>query len=318
MGGMSTDWRRSRSYDFSDDDSVTRRTSRDYSREDKREYTGAISSGIETPVGKDIKSNSKLVEILVVDVTGSMREWPKLIFEKIPTLYNEANVALQGLDLDELKKGKKEPENTLEMSVIAIGDAYTDRCPLQVVDFSKGADLVKGVDQIFPEGAGGDFGRESYELVAYYLLNHCKTPKVPKGAKPVLVFACDEDFYKKVKPSHVKKLIGDDIGQSLDSDKLMKELAEKFDVYVLRPEPLGPDPVYEGAQKHWESLLGPQRVMKMQDPGRLVDCVIGISGYASDNFQLGKDLLKRRQKPEQVAEVLKILHPLSNEEKGGE
>jgi len=310
MGGGSTSYSGSRSYDFSDDVSVTKRSARSYAEEDKRKYTGRSSKGIDAPVGKEIKTNSKLVEILVVDVTGSMHTWPKLIFEKIPTLYNEANVALQGLELDKLKKGKK-VENLLEMAVIAVGDAYVDNCPIQVVDFSKGPDLINGINKIFPEGGGGSFGRESYELVAYYLDNHCKTPNVPKGAKPVLVFACDEDFYKKIKPDQVKKYIGDDIGQSLDSDDIIKNLTKKFDIYALRPEPEGPNDVYKQAQIHWESLLGKQKVLKMDDPTRLVDCIIGISAYASDNFQIGEDLLKRRQTPEQVKQVLETLHPLS-------
>ena len=312
MGGLSTDWTPSRSYDWSDDAGVTRRSARDYAKEDKREYSSPSTKGIAAPIGKKISTESPLASILVVDVTGSMASWPKLIFEKIPTLYNECNVAFQGLDPDDLKAGK-DVEDVLDISVIAIGDAYVDRHPLQVVDFSKGTELVNGVNKIYPEGGGGAFGCESYELVAYYLLNHCETPNIPKGAKPTLIFACDEDFYKKIKKTHVKDYIGDSLTSNLDSDTVMKELSHKFDTYVLRPEPEGTNDVYKRAQKHWESILGKQRVKKMDDPTRLVDCTIGISAYAADNFDIGEDLLKRRQTPEQVRDVLKTLQPLTGE-----
>jgi len=311
MGGGSTDYNYTHSYDWDDDVRVTRRSAADYAKSDGREYKGRTSKGIEAPIGKEIKTDSKLAEILVVDVTGSMEHWPKLIFEKIPTLYSEANVALQGIGLDELKKGK-EVDDLLEMAVIAVGDAYIDRCPLQVVDFSGGASLAEHVNKIYPEGGGGRFGCESYELVAYYLDKHCK---IPESAKPILIYACDEDFYKKIKPEHVKKFIGDDIGESLDSEEVMKNLVKKFDMYVLRPEPQGPCEVYNEAQKHWESLLGPQKVLKMDDPKRLVDCIIGISAYASDNFELGEALLKRRQTEVQVTQVLETLHPLIKDAK---
>jgi hypothetical protein len=314
MGGMSSSWDdyRSSSYDWDSSSSVTKKSAASYAKEDKRKYTGTTSSGIAAPINQDIVTKSKLASILVVDVTGSMQEWPGQIFKKMATLYNESNAAFQGVDLDSLKKGQQ-LEDLLDMSVIAVGDAYCDAKAVQVVDFSKGPDLVKGVNQIYPEGGGGPFGRESYELVAYYLDNHCK---VPKGVKPVVIFACDEDFYKTVKPSQVKKYFGDTIGQSLNSDKIIQDLTKKFDVYALRPEPSGPSFVYENAQKHWESILGKQKVLKMDDPARLVDCVIGISAYAADNFDTGKDMLERRQTPEQVKQVLETLHPLLGK-KGG-
>jgi hypothetical protein len=302
MGGHTIEYGSSGSYDWRRDVSITRVTSVDYSIKDKREYTGNESKGIPAPKGKEISTDSKLAEILVVDVTGSMGKWPGLIFQRIPTLYSEANVAMQGLSLDDLAAGKIKPEDVLELCVIAIGDAKHDRQPLQVVDFSKGGELVKGINDIYPEAGGGPFGCESYELVAHYLDRHCKTPNA--AGKPVLIWACDEDFYEKIEPSQVEALIGDKIGQPLDSSEVMAKLKDRFDMYVLRPEPEGQCAQYARAQKHWENILGAQRVFRMQKPERLVDCIIQVSAMASGNYDLGKDLLERRQTPEQVKDVL--------------
>jgi hypothetical protein len=306
MGSGGPTWTED-SYKWDSAPSVSKKSARSYADEDKRKYTPVSEKGIAPPIGLEMIVQTPASAILVVDVTGSMKDWPPLIFEKIPTLYNEANVAMQGIDLKTLQKGRK-VEDLLEMAVIAVGDAKNDSYPLQVVNFSKGQDLVDGVNKILPEGRGGPFGAESYELVAHYLLNHCTTSK---KIKPVCIFAVDEQFYKHVEPKEVKDLIGDDLSQSLDSAKVIKELSKKLDIYVLRPEPQGPCEVYERAQKQWTDILGDQRVLKMDDPKRLVDCCIGIVAYAANNYDLGKELLERRQTPDQVKEVLRTLHPLT-------
>jgi hypothetical protein len=308
MGGGSTDFSSSR-YDYTDTPSVTRRSAADYAKDDKREYKAPPSrKGIDAPVGRDIEAADKYSLVLVLDTTGSMKTWPEEIFQKAATMYAESNAALQGIPLKKLVAGQK-LEDLLGLSIISIGDATYrgDHYPLQVLDFLKGDALIEGIKKIYPEGEGGVFGRESYELAAYYLLNHCK---VPDGVKPVLVFACDEDFYSKVDAGLITKLTGDKVDSDLDSDTVIKDLAKKFDTYVLRPEPQGDNPGYRRAHAHWESLLGAQRVLRMESSSRLVDCIIGLCGYSAENFKVAEDLLKRRQTPEQVAEVLRALHPL--------
>lgn len=318
MGGMSTSWGSSNRYKWDDDDKTTRKSAKDYAKQDKRDYTGSSSTGIKPPVGQDIQTDSKLAAILMVDVTGSMDYWPSLIFQKIPTFYAESNAIMQGISLDKLKKGQK-LEDKLEMAVIAVGDARGDNHPIQVVDFSKGSDLVKGVNKIYPEGGGGGNAKESYDLAAYYILNHCKTPKVPKGVKPLIVIAGDEGLYDDVHADWVKELVGDKLPSDLDTKTMMKELTSKYDVYLLRPETGAYYPeMYAKIHKQWQEVLGHEKVLKMTDPNRLVDTFIAICGYASDNYKNSMDMLERRQidpkNPdeglEKVEEVLNTLHPL--------
>lgn len=309
MGGMSTDWDYSGSYNWSDDDKTRKKSARDYAKNDNRTYTGNRTQGLEPPVGKEIKTDSPLAQILVVDVTGSMRAWPQLIFEKIPTLYAESNAVLQKADLDDLKNGKT-VKDILDMAVIAVGDAKGDAYPIQVVDFSKGTDLVNGINTIYPEGHGGSNKVESYDLAAYFITRHCQTPNVPKGAKPLVIIAGDEGFYDHVQKAWVRKLIGDDLTSNLDAKVVMEELREKCDTYIIRPEIAYPVDVYAKIQTQWEEVFGAERVLRMTDPNRLVDCIIGIAGYAADNFDQGVKILERRQTPKQVKDVLETLHPL--------
>jgi len=314
MGGSTTDYGSSGDYNFSRGPSVTKRTAKDYADIDGRNYV-APTKGLPPINGKDIGTDSKLAAAIILDVTGSMMEIPKMFIEKMPTLYAEANAAIQGINLKELEKGKK-LDDLLKMAIVAVGDAGMDKYPFQVLDYCNGANLVNGVLGIFPEGGGGGNLEESYDLGAYYLLNHSDTPNVPKGAKPLLIIAGDEGFYKYVKAPWVKKHIGDDLNGNLETKEVMKKVAKKFDTYILRPEISYDAGIYATIQKQWEEVFGPQRVLRMKDYSRLVDCIIGICGYASDNFKISEELLRRRQTTDQVDEVLRVLHPLAAKSKG--
>ena len=172
----------------------------------------------------------------------------------------------------------------------------------------------------FFEGAGGPTLEESYELGGYYLLNHSQTPNA-KGKTPLIIIG-DENFYPILRASEVKKFIGDDLPKDLQSEDIFKALNQKFDAYVLRQEISYSEAQYNMIQKQWESVFGAQRVMRMKNYERLVDCIIGIAGYAANNFNVSEDLLRRRQTPAQVDEVLKVMHPLlakpkANKKQGG-
>ncbi len=307
MGGMGTDWSSSRSYDWSSDNSVSSRSARSYAQQDQRKYTGGKGLPVKS---RTLETESPLAGILGVDTTGSMRTWPQLIFEKIATLYNEANVSLQGMDLDDLAQGK-EVDDIMEMSVFSIGEIKTDRYPIQATDFCKGPDLVNNVNKLHPEGGGGNNAVESYDLAAYFALKRCKTPNVPEGAKPLFIIAGDEGFYDTLIADDVRHYIGTNIQKNRRTTDVLKEVAEKYDTYVLRPEISYSATVMRRVHKQWCDVLGSQRVLKMDDPKRLVDCIIGICAYSADNFDLGMNILERRQSPQQVKDVLKTLRPLT-------
>jgi hypothetical protein len=309
MGGSSTDFSSSGSYDFSDRPDITRRSARDYAKADRREYVAPSTPGLASIKGKDISTDSALAMAIILDNTGSMKDIPRLFINKMSTFYAEANAAIQGKDPKDLAKGNT-LEDKLDISVVTINDSNFSSTPLQVLPYCHGAELVKGVLGIFPEGGGGPGIEESYELGAYYLLNHSETPKVPAGRKPLLIILGDESFYSKIRARDVKNLIGDDLPKDIESKDVMKALAQKFDSYVLRPEISYSESEYAEVQKQWEEVFGQQKVMKMKSYERVVDCMIGICGYASNNFNVSEDLLRRRQTDAQVNQVLETLHPL--------
>ncbi len=307
MGGGSSDYS-ARDYNFSPAPQVTRKTARDYARDDKREYV-APSLGLPAPVGVNISTSSRLSALLLLDQTGSMKDAPKYMIDKFPTLYAESNAAVQGKKLDELAKGEI-LESKLEIAVIAIGDVRNHELyPLQVVDYAKAGDLVRNVQKIYPEGNGGGNGRESYDLGLYFALNHTNTPKI-KGVKPIMIIVGDEGFYEEIRPAEVKRYTGDSVPSQLSTRDVIKQLRDKFDIYMLRPEMNYDESTYAAIQKQWEEVLGKERVCRSQEYKRLVDNFIGICGFAVDNFAEAEAMLRRRQTPGQVDEVLNTLHPL--------
>jgi len=310
MGGYTSHSGSSRDYDFRSKPAVTKRSASSYAKSDNRQYTSA-SRGLPSPVRKDISTNEPYALTVVLDVTASMEEWPELIFTKAPALYTESNAVFQGAKLNNLEKNNN-LEDKLDLSFIAVGDAgMHDRYPLQVVEFCKGAKFIREIKKIYQEKGGGGNAQESYDLAAYYLLNHCETPNIKKPNKPLLIIVGDEGFYNRIIPDLVKKHIGDNLTKGLATKDIMHRLKDKFDTYVLRPQGLRCyDPLtYNSIHEQWVDVLGSQRVLKMNKPERLIDEIIGLCGIAADNFIGAKDLLKRRQTPEQVSDVLNDLHP---------
>jgi hypothetical protein len=109
MGGGYT------SYDYSLDDTVTKKSVDAYNIDVGRSYQVEKATGVPPPKGKRLTTNAKLPLVVAVDVTGSMREWPRVIFKKLCVLYSECLISLP----DELKED-------FEISSCAIGDVYCD------------------------------------------------------------------------------------------------------------------------------------------------------------------------------------------------
>jgi len=113
------------------------------------------------PLKREIKCSNKTPIVVSVDVTGSMGDWPRVIWDKLPMFYGQ--IMMQGYLTDPA------------ISFSANGD-FHDAAPLQISDFAQGNDIDGKISKIFLEGGGGgpEASHESYELSAYYYSRHCK------------------------------------------------------------------------------------------------------------------------------------------------
>ncbi len=280
----------SEGYDYSFDPNVVGKKADDYAKDAGSAYQGQGSQGVAPPVGKTLRSDSPTPLVVAIDVTGSMGEWPRIIFSKLPVLYHEAKLWLPEIDI----------------SFAAVGDAYCDRRPVQICDFGKDRDLEQHINAIFPEGGGGGQTQESYELFAYYYLKHCD---LPNAQKALFVYCGDEGFYEKIRRQQVQALFGDALTEDPDSYQVFAQLCEKFEVYNLRVK-YSDDAKDQQIREQWQRAIGRQRVLRLEDPRRIVDCIIGLTALIANDYEQFKDRLARRQTAEQVDQVVKTLHPL--------
>jgi hypothetical protein len=277
-------------YDYSDNPDIRDKRDVDLAAAAGSAYQGTASQGLPPPVGKTVRSESPTPLVFAVDVTGSMGEWPKIIFNKLPVLYNEAKLWLPEIDI----------------SFAAVGDAYCDRYPIQVCDFAKDRDLEQHINSIFPEGGGGGQHRESYELMAYYYARHCD---LPKAQKALFVFCGDEGFYEKLRRQQIQTLVGDNLQEDPDAYAVFEELGKKFEVYNLRVK-YNDDKLETEIRAQWQRAIGAQRVLRLEDPRRIVDCILGLTALVANEYEQFQDRLAKRQTGEQVEQVIKTLHPL--------
>jgi hypothetical protein len=284
-------------YDYSDDPDILHKRDVDHAKDAGSAYQGTASQGLAPPVGKTLHSDSPTPLVFAVDVTGSMGEWPGIIFNKLPVLYNEAKLWLPEIDI----------------SFAAIGDAYCDRYPVQICDFAKDRDLEQHINSIFPEGGGGGQTQESYELFAYYYLKHCD---IPQAQKALFVYCGDEGFYEKIRRQHVQTFFGDVVTEDIDAYHVFGQLGKKFEVYNLRVQ-YHDDAADATIRAQWQKAIGAQRVLRLEDPRRIVDCILGLTALMANEYEQFRERLTKRQTGEQVEQVINTLHPLLPGASGG-
>nr|MBA3541300.1 hypothetical protein [Deltaproteobacteria bacterium] len=174
------------------------------------------------PYGKRREVNNVTPIVVALDVTRSRGDDTKLMYEKLPALMGQI----------ELKGYIENPG----ISFCAIGDANSDRAPLQVGQFEGDNRLDQVLERIWIEEGGGGTGQESYELAAYfYSRTNCVRLAAGTGKKGYIFFVGDEGFYPKVDKAHVRRLIGDELPEDLDAAEAFRALQEKFHAFLLYP-----------------------------------------------------------------------------------
>ncbi|MCU0722318.1 MAG: hypothetical protein MUC63_01645 [Planctomycetes bacterium] len=240
------------------------------------------------------KTDSPYPIVVGVDTTGSMKEWPKIFFEKLPLLYREAVKYYPGC----------------EISFQAINDFPADGADvaLQPAPFGKGPQLDEFIGQLYPFGGGGGQGTESYEVFAAYN-SFLQAPKAV--VKPIAIILGDESPFNEV-PREVCEHYGLGRGESVPSRVAFERLHRACDVYLVRKPYWGPGAQDEPMVKRWVSvaLMPRERILEIQDPRRVVDVILGILGVLTGKSADFEKELVARQSEGQVQEVLNSLQEL--------
>lgn len=159
--------------------------------------------------------------VVAMDVTRSRGDDTKRLYEQLPTLMKRLE-----------ERGYADGPG---ISFAAVGDAFSDKAPLQVGQFEGDNRLDQVLANIWIEEGGGGTGQESYELAAwYYAGTNCVRLARGESGKGFFFFVGDEGFYPVVSGAHRQAVLGQE-GSDLDSAEAFRALAEKFHVFLIYP-----------------------------------------------------------------------------------
>lgn len=218
----------------------------------------------------DDHANSLPIAVLF-DVTGSMGRVPRVMQSKLGKLH--------GLLVD---KGYADDPQIL---FGGIGDADTDRVPLQIGQFESDNQMDEQLRTIFLEGNGGGQKSESYELAAYFMARHVVTDAWEKRQKKGYLFIIGDELNKpRLSRRHVRRLIGDELPQDVSVPSIYATLDERWHVTYILP---GGSSYYDhlDIEDHWQRLLG-ERFVKLPDPAAVCELIALIVGVGEDRVDV--------------------------------
>jgi len=232
--------------------------------------------------------------VFALDVTGSMGNWSKIIYEKMPMFYGQ--IMMQNY--------LSEPS----ISFCAIGDAKTDNAPLQVSEFGQGKEIDQLISKMFLEGKGGANKHESYELSAYF---YDKYVDLSNTQLPFYFVTGDEGFWDELEGKTIEKVIGSHIDEKISGKQIWKNLMAKYNVFLVK-KPYYTAKVEPQIRSQWVHAIGEERVLMIETPKACIDVILGAIAITSGIRDLNgyiKDMKDRGQTKERIEEVTKALNP---------
>lgn len=196
--------------------------------------------------------------IFALDVSGSMGEIPaRLAKETLPEFMRAM-----------LEAGIADPQ----IMFMGIGNAVSDRAPLQVGQFESSEKLMdQWLTSLYLEG-GGAGGNESYELAMYFAARHTEMDCLQKrNRRGYLFMTGDEPPNPVVSRTQVTRLMGDDLRDDIPIRTMIEETQRGFEPFFLIPDPVRGNNV----GRAWRDLLG-DRVVVMETPDDTSYCAAGL------------------------------------------
>lgn len=187
--------------------------------------------------------------VFALDVTGSMGDIPhQLATCELPTFMRLLMAC-----------GVADPQ----IQFMAIGDATSDRAPVQVGQFESTAELMdQWLTWTFLEGGGGGSGEESYELAFYLAAQHTDLDCWVKRRKKGYLFVTGDEFpYPSVSRRQVETLLGERLDEDLPIEEVIAAASETYHLFFLIPDLQR----RQRCEARWRELLG-DHVICLESP----------------------------------------------------
>jgi hypothetical protein len=220
----------------------------------------------------DVHPRSTAISV-IFDETGSMGNIPLVFQKKLGELMSVL-----------LVKGYIQDPQIL---FGALGDATSDRVPLQVGQFESGVEMDEHLRNIILEGNGGGTNHESYELALYFLARHTAIDCWEKrGRKGYAFLIGDEMAYKFVNKKHVATHIGDDLEKDILLRQIINEVQRRYHLFFIFP--LNASHGHDDSIKDfWRDLLG-QNVIFLDDENAVSETIALTIGLTEDAINLAE------------------------------
>ena len=236
--------------------------------------------------------------VFALDVTGSMGEIPKqLARRELPSFVKIL-----------LDCGVKDPQ----LLFCAVGDATSDRAPLQVGQFESTAALMdQWLTWSYLEAGGGGQGAESYELAMYFLAQHTDMDGWRKRKKRGYLFMTgDEPPYPRVSKLQVEALIGDTLDDDVPTAAVVAAVSRTFEPFFLVPDL----DRRAACERPWRDLLG-DRVICMEGAEDTCYVAAGVvalqEGAVKDLDDLARVVLAAGADKDRVGAIVRALTPFA-------
>ena len=234
--------------------------------------------------------------VFALDVTGSMGVVPKqLAHSELPRFMKVLTAC-----------GVVDPQ----LMFVAVGDATSDRAPLQVGQFESTAELMdQWLTWSFIESGGGANHHESYELALYFLAQHVDMDCVRKRHKRGYLFMTGDELpYPRVSRHQVDTIVGDRLDEDLPIAAVVAALQRTFEPFFLIP-----DPDRRGrCEATWRALLG-DHVICLESPvdACFVDAglVAMTEGAITDVSELARIVADAGATPDRIGPIVRALTP---------
>lgn len=240
---------------------------------------------------------SSLGIVFALDVTGSMGAIPKLLAtEQLPKFMKVL--------MDCKVAGP-------QLLFMAVGDATSDRAPLQVGQFESTAELMdQWLTWSYLEGGGGGQGQESYELALYFLAQHTEMDCwVQRSKRGYLFMTGDEKPYPVLSRHIVEAVVGDRLDDDLGVEEIVAELQKTFVPFFLIPD----EKRRRNCERTWRDLLG-DHVVCMESPEDVCFVAAGAllihERLVSDEGELVNVMRGAGIRDDRVGPVVRALRPL--------
>jgi hypothetical protein len=224
--------------------------------------------GLQFREARDSEHHPNSVPIVVgFDVTGSMGD--------IPTRFAQA--LLGKLMAQLVERGWVTDPQVL---FAAIGDAESDRAPLQIGQFESGLEMDMWLTRIWLEGCGGD-APESYTLAHWFAARHTATDAWEKRRKKGYLFTIGDAGNKPLQAGHVERVFGTVPTGPVDDASAVAAAAERYDLFhVLITR--GRTPTAD-ALGSWRGIVG-DRVLILDQTEAICELIGVVMGVREGNL----------------------------------